>query len=88
MRNLAPDNAMSGTTTFVQRAHSHLEARQLTFSCYRIRRRFALPLPITQLPVLNAQIRGFSQPYPWQIWCLWALEERLYTLGGGCRVFG
>lgn len=56
--------------------------KQLAFSCYRIRRNWSLALPLTSLPNLELQIRGFSQPYPWQIWCLWALEERLYVLGG------
>jgi hypothetical protein len=57
-----------------------INAVHLTFSCYRIRRRWALPLPVSALPKLDLQVRGFSQPYPWQIWCLWALEERLHTL--------
>lgn len=52
----------------------------LSFECYRIRRRFSLPMPITELPEWDVQVRGFSQTYPWQIWCLWALEERLNQL--------
>lgn len=54
----------------------------LAFTCYRIRRRWSLLLPVTSLPELNVQVRGFAPPYPWQIWCLWALEERLYALSG------
>ncbi|NGO90811.1 MAG: hypothetical protein GBQ79_14555, partial [Halomonas sp.] len=65
---------------FAKRLDRHLNAKHLAFTCYRIRRRWSLPLPVTSLPELKTQVRGFAQPYPWQIWCLWALEERLYAL--------
>lgn len=65
-----------------KRLDQHLNAKHLAFSCYRIRRRWSLPLPVMALPELDAQVRDFAQPYPWQIWCLWALEERLYALSG------
>lgn len=65
-----------------RRLVSQLGSRCLAFSCYRIRRRWSLPLPVTVLPKLDLKVRGFAQPYPWQIWCLWALEERLYALSG------
>lgn len=67
---------------FAKRLDQQLNAKHLAFTCYRIRRRWSLPLPVTALPELDTQVRGFAQPYPWQIWCLWALEERLYALSG------
>ncbi|NYS60321.1 heparinase II/III domain-containing protein [Vreelandella salicampi] len=65
-----------------QRAGRHILSKFINFTCYRIRRRWSLPLPVTELPELDIQVRGFPQVYPWQIWCLWALEERLYALSG------
>lgn len=65
-----------------KRLDQHLNAKHLAFSCYRIRRSWSLPLPVMALPELDTQVRGFAQPYPWQIWCLWAFEERLYALSG------
>ncbi|WP_019626601.1 heparinase II/III family protein [Thioalkalivibrio sp. ALJT] len=65
-----------------KRLDQHLNAKHLAFFCHRIRRRWSLPLPVTALPELDTQVRGFAKPYPWQIWCLWALEERLYALSG------
>lgn len=67
---------------FARRLDRHVNAKHLAFSCYRIRRRWSLPFPVTALPKLETQVRSFAQPYPWQIWCLWALEERLYVLNG------
>lgn len=52
----------------------------LNFSCYRIRRNFSLPLPIQHMPILANCVRGFDDNYPWQIWALWALEERILSL--------
>ncbi|UYV18041.1 heparinase II/III family protein [Halomonas qaidamensis] len=66
----------------VRRFNSHFNAKHLILSCYRIRRCWSIPLPVTSLPELDVNVRGFAQPYPWQIWCLWALEERLYALSG------
>lgn len=56
----------------------------LEFNCYRIRRKFSLPLPLTKLPSLGVKVRGFESDYPWQIWALWALEERLFSLALTC----
>lgn len=75
-------------TEFFTERLRHFNDKHLTFSCYRIRRCWSLPLPLTALPELALQIRGFAQPYPWQIWCLWALEERIYTLAGAATFSG
>ena len=68
--------------TLAQRVTYQLAASQLSFACYRIRRRFSHPLPIASLPVRDVHVCRFNQPYPWQILCLWALEERLHALSG------
>lgn len=57
------------------------------FSCYRIRRFYSIPLPVKELPTSPLTIRGFSQSYPWQIWCLWELEERINTLSTSAQFF-
>lgn len=71
-----------------RRVGAQLNVRQLTFSCYRIRRKWSLALPVVALPELDVQVRGFAQPYPWQIWCLWALEERLHAFAGAVHFSG
>lgn len=48
---------------------------------YRIRKKLALPLPIDALPVTWPKVRDFALPYPWATWLLWALEERITSLG-------
>ena len=55
--------------------------RFLLVHYYRIRKRLAVPLPITDsLPQAYA-VRNFSSPYPWAIWLKWALEDRMLALG-------
>ncbi len=77
------------TQYFTGRLSTHLKASQLTFSCYRIRRKWSLQLPVVALPELDVQIRGFAaQSYPWHVWCLWALEERIHTLAGAAHFAG
>ena len=71
---------MSLTSLFASRATHHVHAKRLFFDCYRIRRRWSVELPLMALPMLDLQIRGFSKSYPYQIWCLWALEERINAL--------
>lgn len=51
-------------TELTQRATVALHATQLAFSCYRIRLRFVLKLPVTALPELKIQVRAFKQAYP------------------------
>ena len=35
---------------------------------------------LLRMSELQIQGRGFTQPYPWQLWCLWKLKERLHVL--------
>lgn len=69
-------------TILDQRARSFLARKHLAVHCYRIRRRFALPLPLVERPTRPVSVRAFKErEYPWLIWALWALEERVLTLG-------
>lgn len=58
----------------------------LSFSCYRIRRHFSFALPLRHLSKQIINVRGFRSPYPWEIWCLWALEDRLFALSGAVEI--
>lgn len=58
-----------------------LSQRFLPVHYYRIRIRLALPLPIEEPFAQTYRVRNFSSSYPWSIWLLWALENRILTLG-------
>lgn len=53
---------------------------RLVADFYRIYRKLAYPLPVTSVdnPPLRVEDR-FS--YPWEIWMIWELEERINSLG-------
>lgn len=65
----------------VVRAKHLLHCRFLTVDYYRIRNKVATPLPVTSLMDTNFPVKGFSVAYPWSIWLLWRLEDRLLALG-------
>lgn len=76
------------TAEIAERA-SHLLPRQfLTVDYYRIRSKIAVPLPVEGLLDASAPVRGFKAAYPWSIWLLWALEDRLLVLGEYVEVSG
>ena len=58
----------------------HLAQTHLLVDYYRIRRRIAYPLPISELSLPASKPRGFEN-YPWGIWLSWVLEERVTVLG-------
>ncbi|CAK0750165.1 Heparinase II/III family protein [Gammaproteobacteria bacterium] len=62
------------------RAAEQLRARRLVVDYYRIRRRVAYPLPVPSLLIPDIRVAELSN-YPWATWMLWALEERMTTLG-------
>lgn len=69
-----------------RRAAMFLSRDRLFVDYYRIRRKAAYPLPVRRLHILQwpaGDIRG----YPWSIWLLWALEERLDCLGQAAMWF-
>lgn len=69
------------TTELAVRARHLLRRRFLAVDYYRIRSKVAAPLPITGLLDETFPVRGFAVEYPWNIWLLWALEDRLLALG-------
>jgi len=64
-----------------RRASKLVSQRFLLVHYYRIRKRLALPLPITGPVSAEYPVRGFTSLYPWNIWLMWALEDRIETLG-------
>lgn len=69
-----------------RRAALHLPQRYLVVDYYRIRRRLAYALPVESLSVPSVQAPTIPE-YPWAIWMLWALEERVYSLGWAAEWF-
>src|SRR5688500_4335565 len=62
------------------RADKAILAKRLAVDYYRIRQRVSYPLPIMQAAGPKRAIRSI-QNYPWSIWMIWALEERINSLG-------
>lgn len=59
------------------RARQFCTQQFLPVHYYRIRKRLAVPLPITGFDFQAHSVRGFDARYPWAIWLLWALEDAL-----------
>lgn len=70
-------------TEIQRRAERQLRQTRLVADYYRIRRRLAWPLPVVSLSAPRVALSGRydTQQYPWAIWMLWALEERIASLG-------
>ena len=62
------------------RADRALRSERLVVDYYRIRRKVAYTLPIRAIPSPEYPARGFEN-YPWATWLLWALEDRIASLG-------
>lgn len=62
-----------------QRAQWHALQPRLMVDYYRIRRRVSFPLPVTTARE-PAFPTALSAAYPWNIWMVWALEERINAL--------
>jgi hypothetical protein len=75
-----------------RRSNAYLDLPYLEVNYYRIRRKLAYPLPVREIHIPEQPIRGFDEyedfEYPWAIWMLWALEERIYTLGWTSALLG
>ena len=63
-----------------RRAQEELHKRRLVVDYYRIGRKIAYPLPVLSLSIPNVPVPGIKG-YPWSIWLLWTLEERVVSLG-------
>lgn len=62
-----------------RRALWHSRQRHLIVDYYRIRRTLAYPLPARSLAIPDMPVPSIPD-YPWPIWMLWALEERIFSL--------
>lgn len=63
-----------------RRAAEEVSRKFLPVPYYRIRQNLAFSLPVTQFPSHCSWVRDIPE-YPYAIWVLWTLEERLSALG-------
>lgn len=63
-----------------RRAKSAMEQAGVAVHYYRIRQRHYFPMPVEEFPAQLAEVRGLPD-YPFAIWMLWALEDRILALG-------
>ena len=71
----------------LRRAARCWSASHLIVDYYRIRRRLAYPLPIQGLRIPQVPAPTINN-YPWSIWLLWSLEERIGALGWTAQWLG
>jgi len=69
-----------------RRAAQHLGQRRLVVDYYRVGRKLAYPLPVPSLSIPAVVVPDIAD-YPWTIWMLWALEERILCLGWAAEWF-
>ncbi len=62
------------------RAAKFADDEVLVASFYRIHRKLAYPLPVTEIHHPDFHVTGISG-YPWEIWMTWDLEQRVFSLG-------
>ncbi|HSB15861.1 MAG TPA: heparinase II/III family protein [Bryobacteraceae bacterium] len=70
-----------------RRAASYAGQQRLVVDYYRIRRRLAFPLPLRSAVLPSVPVPTISD-YPWTVWLLWELEERVNSLGWAAEWFG
>ncbi|MFP4501573.1 MAG: heparinase II/III family protein [Candidatus Hydrogenedentota bacterium] len=70
-----------------QRAAYQVKQARLIADYYRIRRQLAYPLPLEELIIPDIEAPSIPD-YPWSVWLLWALEERVLSLGWAAEWFG
>ncbi len=63
-----------------QRAAGYADDQVLVADFYRIHRKLAYPLPVTEIYHPDFNVTGISG-YPWEIWMTWDLEQRVFSLG-------
>jgi len=68
------------------RARQRLSHTHLAVHYYRVRRRLAFPLPLVQRPTWENQIVLGLAEYPWEIWLMWEIEERINALGWAAQL--
>lgn len=78
--NFFPKIAPRCRREILHRANLHRQETRLVVDYYRIRQRFSFPLPVEDFPENLSTVRGLPD-YPYAIWLLWRLEERITTMG-------
>lgn len=78
--NIPPKIAPRCQKEIQRRANLHLQETRLVVDYYRIRQRVFFPLPVREFPENLSTVRGLPD-YPYAIWLLWRLEERITALG-------
>ena len=90
-RSAGPPGAESLSTRaeaeLMARAAHYAAQERLTVDYYRIYRKLAYPLPVIAVdnPPLGVE-DSFS--YPWEIWMIWELEQRINSLGWAAEISG
>jgi hypothetical protein len=69
-----------------RRAKARRDDRYLVVDYYRIRRKLAYRIPVSSLSIPDMTVPTIPD-YPWSIWLLWALEERMHALGWAAEWF-
>ncbi len=83
-----PDNGGSAIRALVEsRAARYADDQVLVADFYRIHRKLAYPLPVTEIYNPDFHVTGISH-YPWEIWMTWDLEQRVYSLGWAAQWTG
>ncbi|MCE5273326.1 heparinase II/III-family protein [bacterium] len=72
----------------VRRAQDYLGQKRLRVDYYRIHRSLAYPLPVARIDNPPVPVEDSSLVYPWEIWMLWELEERVGCLGWAGELSG
>lgn len=83
----ATQNSSEVRVEIRRRAAMFSRERHLIVDYYRIRRKLAYPLPVRSLSIPAAPVPSIDD-YPWSIWMLWTLEERINALGWAAEWFG
>jgi len=69
-----------------RRAGWQLGQKRLVVDYYRIGRKIAYPLPLSNLVIPEVRVPSIPT-YPWATWLLWTLEERIDCLGWAAEWF-
>lgn len=77
---LAQDRPLAIKSEIGRRASAQCRQPRLVVDYYRIHRKLSYPLPLPELSVPDVVVPGLPQ-YPWATWMLWAIEERIHSLG-------
>lgn len=70
----------AGRREILRRGMVYRREASVVVDYYRIRQKLFFPLPVEDFPEVLSTVRGIPN-YPYAIWLLWQLEERIFTMG-------